>query len=147
MDEHLYRELLEKLRLKFERISQEHDQDVQALQRVWRLANGTEPPIAKQGESPAISFVNASDTTSSSAPGKGTKEAVQEAVDRFQNSFTFHEVISEIESKRHFTPRARTVMQILRQMTDNKELGVVRQGAGKRPTKYTRLIFSTNGKH
>jgi hypothetical protein len=110
-------------------IESEYSQNLDALNRVWRLANGSSEP-------PTPSLAMTGELRSRSGRGE-IMTAIRENLNALSGNFTWKAIRDRLSEARPELPANRTtISQVLRKLTDLGEINEVESGRGKRPAIY-----------
>jgi len=147
MTESEYRQLCLRVDAKCDAdIKQAHDERTrnrEALDRVWRMATGTEPPKAgfpakrDWSDLDASQDVDDAPVPDDEAAAATITSSVKQAVAVAAEPFTYKEIVEAVSGD-FPNVRERTVMHVLRGMVESGTLKILLQGSGKRATRFVR---------
>jgi len=155
MDESEYLGMRRRLQNDHEAAVAEYHKNIDALERVWWLSHpgGEEPPqlaprrqTTRPPKTPPLSPAEDQDQTSSSPqpdndlpraePGEITM-AVRQAVDATTDDFTWRDIQERLNVESPDDEFSRpTINQVLRRLTHEGQIEVVKPGSGRRSTVY-----------
>jgi len=119
----------------------EYHKNVEALDRVWRLAHLDGAPLPTDQsvpQPPAEALPSGEENHEARRAGSGDViAAVREAIEEIEGRFTWVEVSAGLEALNTETAFKRpTINQVLRRLVHERELAVIEKGRGKRASVY-----------